>query len=206
MAPGLLKSRTRGGRKWLNDDDYQAGFTQTDVPAGMGTAVALPFLEAMVPALAATRTAKPPVRMAFVYVPNGYHHGRLEPGLRRPARGALPRILKPLEPFRAGYSPAWQSDSQCRARFVGWRRRSRPLQCFVPDRSPSGAKPLVDIKAGVSFDQIVATGRGRTRAFPSLELGMEDARQAGDCDSGYSCAYTNNLAWGKRDSTASAGA
>ncbi len=45
------------------------------------------------------------------------------------------------------------------------------------------------------MDQIVASSVGQATRFPSLELGMEDARQAGDCDSGYSCAYTNNLAW-----------
>ena len=56
-------------------------------------------------------------------------------------------------------------------------------------------KSLVDIKRGVSFDQIVANEIGGKTRFPSLELGMDDARQAGDCDSGYSCAYTNNLAW-----------
>ena len=56
-------------------------------------------------------------------------------------------------------------------------------------------KTVIDIKAGVSFDQIVANQVGKQTRFPSLELGMEDARQAGDCDSGYSCAYTNNLAW-----------
>jgi len=53
----------------------------------------------------------------------------------------------------------------------------------------------VDIKAGVSMDQIVASQVGKATRFPSLELGLEDARQSGDCDSGYSCAYTNNLAW-----------
>src|SRR5439155_14566146 len=56
-------------------------------------------------------------------------------------------------------------------------------------------KTMVDIKAGISCDQIVANKIGHKTRFPSLELGMEDARQAGDCDSGYSCAYTNNLAW-----------
>ena len=54
---------------------------------------------------------------------------------------------------------------------------------------------MVDIKAGISCDQIVANAIGRQTRFPSLEVGLEDARQAGDCDSGYSCAYTNNLAW-----------
>src|SRR5207237_10727247 len=56
-------------------------------------------------------------------------------------------------------------------------------------------KTVVDIQAGGSFDQSVANQIGSQTRFPSLELGLEDARQAGDCDSGYSCAYTNNLAW-----------
>ena len=45
------------------------------------------------------------------------------------------------------------------------------------------------------MDQIVAKEIGSQTRFPSLELGLEDSRQSGDCDSGYSCAYTNNLAW-----------
>src|SRR4029079_18486452 len=53
----------------------------------------------------------------------------------------------------------------------------------------------VDIKSSVSCDQLVANEVGKETRFPSLEIGLEDARQAGDCDSGYSCAYTNNLAW-----------
>ena len=53
----------------------------------------------------------------------------------------------------------------------------------------------MDINCGVSCDQIVANQIGSQTRFPSLEVGIEDARQAGDCDSGYSCAYTNNLAW-----------
>jgi hypothetical protein len=56
-------------------------------------------------------------------------------------------------------------------------------------------KTTVDIKTGISCDQVVAQEHGRATRFPSLELGMEDAQQAGNCDSGYSCAYTNNLAW-----------
>src|SRR5262249_3157481 len=56
-------------------------------------------------------------------------------------------------------------------------------------------KTVIDIKASVSCDQLVANHIGNQTRFPSLEVGLEDARQAGDCDSGYSCAYTNNLAW-----------
>src|SRR4029079_9423426 len=56
-------------------------------------------------------------------------------------------------------------------------------------------KTTVDIKAGISCDQIVARQGGGETAVPSLQVGVEEARQCGDCDSGYSCAYTNNLAW-----------
>ena len=66
----------------------------------MGTAVALPFLDAMVPAFAAPRAGKPPVRMAFVYVPNGIDHERTGIPDYEGKLGELPRILKPLEPFK----------------------------------------------------------------------------------------------------------
>jgi hypothetical protein len=56
-------------------------------------------------------------------------------------------------------------------------------------------KSTTDIKASISCDQIIANKIGQQTRFASLELGMDDSRQAGDCDSGYSCAYTNNLAW-----------
>src|SRR5690606_30830095 len=56
-------------------------------------------------------------------------------------------------------------------------------------------KSTTDIKASISADQIIANEIGHQTRFASLELGMDDSRQAGDCDSGYSCAYTNNLAW-----------
>jgi hypothetical protein len=65
---------------------------------GMGTAVALPFLDAMTPALSAS-TVKAPIRMGFVYVPNGIDMRHWNPEYEGPL-GELPRILKPLEPFK----------------------------------------------------------------------------------------------------------
>jgi hypothetical protein len=56
-------------------------------------------------------------------------------------------------------------------------------------------KTLARVKAGISFDQIVATSGVTQTRLPSLELGIDEPRQAGQCDEGYSCAYTNNLAW-----------
>jgi Protein of unknown function (DUF1552) len=56
-------------------------------------------------------------------------------------------------------------------------------------------KSLTDIRASISCDQVVANQIGSKTRFPSLEVGMDESRQAGECDTGFSCAYTNNLSW-----------
>jgi len=161
---------------------------------GMGTAVALPFMDAMVPATAAAaRGVKPPVRMAFVYVPNGIIMEGWNPDYEG-ALGALPRVLKPMEPFRQDILQLGNlTHNAGRALLDGAGDHGRCCASYLTGVHPR--KSVTDIKAGISFDQIVAGQVGKQTRFPSLELGMEDARQAGDCDSGYSCAYTNNLAW-----------
>ncbi len=160
---------------------------------GLGTAVALPFLDAMAPALASAKNAKPPVRMAFVYVPNGIVMDGWNPSYEG-TLGELPRILKPLEPFRQDITLLGNlTHNTGRALLDGAGDHGRCCASYLTGVQPR--KTVIDIKAGVSFDQIVANQVGKQTRFPSLELGMEDARQAGDCDSGYSCAYTNNLAW-----------
>jgi hypothetical protein len=160
---------------------------------GMGaTAVALPFLDAMTPALHAS-TAAPPVRMAFVYVPNGIIMRDWNPAYEGQL-GALPRILKPLEPLRDDILLLGNlTHNGGRALLDGAGDHGRCCGAYLTGVHPK--KTTVDIKAGISCDQIVANQIGSQTKFPSLELGLEDARQAGDCDSGYSCAYTNNLAW-----------
>jgi hypothetical protein len=160
----------------------------------MGTAVALPFLDAMAPALAASRLpGKTPVRMAFVYVPNGImmdgwnldYDGKLQ---------QLPRILSPMEPLKEDITLLGNlTHNTGRALLDGAGDHGRCCGSYLTGIQVK--KTLVDIRAGVSCDQIVARQIGKETRFPSLELGLEDARQAGDCDSGYSCAYTNNLAW-----------
>jgi Protein of unknown function (DUF1552). len=161
---------------------------------GMGTAIALPFLDAMVPALASSQTlGKAPVRMGFVYVPNGMdvrnwnldYEGKL---------GELSRIMKPLEPYKNDITVLGNlTHNNGRALLDGAGDHGRCCGSYLTGVQPK--KTAVDIKCGISCDQIVANHIGEKTRFPSLELGMEDARQAGDCDSGYSCAYTNNLAW-----------
>ena len=161
---------------------------------GMGTAIALPFFDAMAPAFAAsTIPGKAPVRMAFVYVPNGIDPKNWNPEYEGVLR-ELPRTLKPLEPYKSEITVLGNlTHNGGRALLDGPGDHGRCCASYLTGVQPR--KTLVDIKAGVSFDQIVANKIGSQTRFPSLELGMEDARQAGDCDSGYSCAYTNNLAW-----------
>jgi hypothetical protein len=160
----------------------------------MGAGVALPFLDAMAPALASSQIpGKVPIRMAFVYVPNGIdmrhwnpdHEGKLV---------ELPRILKPLDPFKQDILLMGNlTHNNGRALLDGPGDHGRCCGAYLTGVQPR--KSFVDIKAGISCDQIVANQIGKNTRFPSLEVGLEDARQAGDCDSGYSCAYTNNLAW-----------
>ena len=159
---------------------------------GMGAMVSLPFLDAMVPAFAATRKA--PVRLAFAYIPNGLanmdywnpgYEGRL---------GELPRLLKPMEPFKNDI--LLLGNLTCnggRALLDGAGDHARATGAYLTGVQPR--KTMGDVKAGVSCDQVIAGQIGGETRFASLELGMEDAQQAGNCDSGYSCAYTNNLAW-----------
>lgn len=162
---------------------------------GMGTAVALPFLDAMAPAMSNSRvTGKAPVRMAFVYVPNGIDMRNWTPAEDGPLPAELPRILKPLEPLRKDITVLSNlTHNNGRALLDGAGDHGRCCGAYLTGVQPR--KTYVDIKCGISMDQIVANAIGSQTRFPSLEVGMEDARQAGDCDSGYSCAYTNNLAW-----------
>ena len=152
---------------------------------GLGTAVALPFLDAMSPAFASSRLpGKTPVRMAFVYVPNGIMMNGWNPEYEGKL-GELPRILKPMEPFKDDITLLGNlTHNGGRALLDGAGDHGRCCASYLTGVQPR--KTLVDIKSGISFDQIVANQIGNQTRFPSLELGMEDARQAGDCDSGAS--------------------
>src|SRR3954467_11950308 len=160
---------------------------------GMGTAVALPFFDAMVPAFAAPAAGKPPLRMAFVYVPNGIDMRGWNPDYEGKL-AALPRTLQPLEPLKDDLLLMGNlTHNSGRALLDGAGDHGRCSGSYLTGIQVR--KTTIDIKASISCDQIIANKIGHETRFPSLELGMDDSRQAGDCDSGYSCAYTNNLSW-----------
>ncbi|MGH9674158.1 MAG: DUF1552 domain-containing protein, partial [Bryobacteraceae bacterium] len=163
---------------------------------GLGTAVALPMLDAMAPALAApSKSGAAPVRrMAFLYVPNGIIMKDWTPK----AEGAgfeFSRTLKPVEPFRDKMlvlSGLDHYNGQSLGDGPGDHARAGATWLTgVHPRKTQGA----DILSGISVDQIAAKEIGHRTTFSSLELGLEDNRMVGGCDSGYSCAYSNTLCW-----------
>jgi hypothetical protein len=161
---------------------------------GLGTTVALPFLDAMVPARAFGQAlAKPPVRLAFLYVPNGVIMDNWNPDYDGKLT-TLPRILKPLEPHKDDILLLSNlTHNGGRALLDGGGDHARATGGYLTGCQPR--KTTTEIKTGISCDQVIARKIGGQTRFPSLELGMEAPQQAGNCDSGYSCAYTNNLSW-----------
>jgi len=166
---------------------------------GAGVAVGLPFLDAMTPALSASRIPSNAVRMAFVYVPNGIDMRYWTPS-NDGALGELPRILKPMEAFKNdSLLLTGLTHNNGRALGDGPGDHARAAASFLTGVHPKKTFGA-DIKLGISADQVAAQQIGHATKFPSIELGCEDGRQVGNCDSGYSCAYSNNIAWRNENS------
>src|SRR4051794_22735120 len=161
---------------------------------GVGAAIALPALDSMFPALASS--PKPARRLAVVYVPNGIIMKDWKPSASGP-EFAWTRILKPLEPFRTELTilSGLANHAAEKARGGG---HARATGSFLSGAAPKyTAGP--DVHAGVTFDQLLAQHWGKDTRVPSLQLGCEDSRMVGNCDTGSSCAYTNTLSWRNAD-------
>ncbi len=169
---------------------------------GLGTALALPFLEVMAPRsfLAANQRLLPspaPTRMAFLYVPNGMHMPAwtpttsAEPG----APFQLSPILKEFGSFRDQMTilSGLMLDG-ARAHGDGGGDHARSVAAFLTGAHPRKTDGA-NILNGPSVDQVAAQKIGHLTRLPSLELGTESSSHAGNCDSGYSCVYTSNMSW-----------
>lgn len=158
---------------------------------GLGTAIALPWLDAMRPAFAGPAAAKAPVRLAFVYVPNGIIMRDWTPS-DSGRDFALTRILKPLEPFREDLLVLTGLAQRTGNGGAGdHARASATYLTGVAPKKTTGA----DLQLGISVDQVAAQALGSQTKLASLELGCEASRSVGSCDSGYSCAYVNSMSW-----------
>ena len=164
---------------------------------GLGAAVALPLLDAMLPALsAATSSASKPIpRLAFFYIPNGMFPPAFHPAGSGGANFDLPPILQPLAPFRdqltvvSGLSNSGVVSSR-EGGGVHTRAHSGWLSGTLPKRT-EGA----DLRGGKTIDQYAADTLGADTALRSLELTTESSYRVGNCENGYSCAYTNSTSW-----------
>lgn len=193
---------------------------------GLGVTMALPWLEAM-SAGGLTRSASAaagvlgggvraassaaPLRMAFVFAPNGVNFPAwavAARGLAGAEAGAgvqstrdfdLSPTLEPLAPVREHINIlGGLTLDKARANGDGPGDHARSSASFLTGaqaRKTAGN----DIRIGVSVDQFAAQQIGARTRLPSLEIGCENGKPAGNCDSGYSCAYSSNIAWADED-------
>ena len=162
---------------------------------GLGATLALPLLDAMAPAMAATRlNSKAVTRLGFVYVPNGIIQANWLPSTEG-VGFEFSSTMKPLEAFRSRLN-VLSGLAQINGRALGdgpgdHARAGATWLTGVHPKKTEGA----DIHTGISADQIAAKELGKSTQFASLELGLEEPGMVGGCDSGYSCAYTNTVSW-----------
>lgn len=158
---------------------------------GAGALVSLPLLESLLPRAARAQDPSP-VRFLAFYVPNGMHMADWTPS----AAGenyTLPAILAPLANVKSKFS-------------VLTGLNSAPGESDGPGDHASGTGSFLtathvfktegaDIQNGISVDQVAANAVGDLTSIPSMQLGIQGGNDAGNCDSGYSCAYTRNISW-----------
>tara|TARA_R110002096_G_scaffold4501_46_gene21363 strand:+ start:2898 stop:4178 length:1281 start_codon:yes stop_codon:yes gene_type:complete len=158
--------------------------------------MSLPLLEAMGPvhSFAASSSTKSPLRMGFVYLPNGVIMNQWTPN-QEGSSFELPNTLKPLNPLKSQLQVLSGLDhDKAKNNGDGGGDHARANATFLTGcqaKKTAGA----DIRIGVSVDQVAAARiSGQTRV-DSLQLGCDVGRKAGRCDSGYSCAYQFNFSW-----------
>jgi len=168
---------------------------------GFGTAVGLPALEAFRPALAAgvgkiaaTTASGAPLRMAYLYIPNGVNVSQWRPE-GTGASYQMGPTFAPMEPHRKEFQIfSGFEHKNASAGGDGAGDHARSNATFLTGcraKKTAGS----DIQLGISVDQVAANAVSNLTRLPSLELSSDGVRKSGSCDSGYSCAYQFNLSW-----------
>ncbi len=167
---------------------------------GIGATLALPLLDAMVPALTALdqTPAKPVRRLGFVYLANGVAMNDAVNYWRPKGEGTtfeLSQILEPLAPFRNQLVVvSGLTHAQAETLGDGNGDHTRGTATWLNGVHPRWTEGS-DVQAGMTVDQIAAQELGKDTPLPSLELGIDPNFVAGSCENGYSCIYMNTLAW-----------
>src|SRR6059058_272068 len=160
---------------------------------GLGSMLALPLLDSMMPALSALQktAARPINRFGVMYVPNGMIMKNYLPLTEGAAYELTPTLIA-LAPFREQVLVL--SGLECiptPGRPGGAHAKASTR--FLTDVSPPLSETWLD--AGISMDQILSQHTGKVTQLASLELAIESGETAGACDTGYACPYTNTISW-----------
>jgi hypothetical protein len=159
---------------------------------GVGATVALPLLDAMVPAMTALAAtpANPVRRLGFVYIPMGAHMPQWTPPGEGNTLTELSPILKPLDPFIDQLTVL--SNMELRNAYPGTHATSNAA--FLSAATAKWTEST-DYHLGTTVDQVAAKHIGGDTRLPSLELALDLLHTVGQCDNGYACVYQNNLSW-----------
>jgi hypothetical protein len=172
---------------------FQKALPRRTFLRGIGTTIALPLLDSMVPAFAATRTsaAAPKLRVGYVYVPVGRIMNKWTPKTTGPGFEFTP-TLKPLEPFRKQLLVVSGLNIRAADPKPGEAggNHARPCASFLTGVHPSPGKRL-----GISIDQVIAKRLGQETPFASLELGLDPVEYHGGDEGQYSGYYQSTISW-----------
>jgi hypothetical protein len=166
---------------------------------GAGACVALPLLDAMVPALAQS-SAPTPQRLGFIYMPNGVARNFDGIDFFTPKtigkHFELSRILTPLAPYKSQLTAVsglahHQADAHDDGANGDHTRATSSWLAGVHCKRTEGA----DVENGVTADQLAAAVLGKETPLPSLELAIDLNFLSGQCENSYACIYMNTLAW-----------
>ncbi len=158
---------------------------------GMQATLALPLLDAMIPAATALdkTPAKPVPRLGFVFIPMGCDHSRWTPS-GGPDLGELSPILSPLESVKDDLTVFTNFD--LKNAYPGTHSTSNAA--FLSAASAKHTESS-DYYLGTTVDQYASRELGKDTQLPSLELSMDLLQTVGQCNNGYACVYQNNLSW-----------
>jgi hypothetical protein len=180
----------------MGGNESSHAFDRRAVLRAAGVALSLPLLESLAPRASASESRKAPARrrVLWVYAPNGVNP---DPWIPRRGAGGLE-----FGPSTAPFAPflPWTTCfeglvlDKARANGDGPGDHARANAAFLTTRQPL-KQDGAEIRCGVSIDQAIARQVGRATRFSSLVVGPEGGSASGQCDSGYSCAYSNHLSW-----------
>ena len=167
-------------------------FSRRTVLKGLGVSMTLPWLESVQGRQKSSDAG--PARALFIFMPNGF----IMPSWKVKGEGKdyqLSETLQLMKPFKNDFNVYSNlTHAKARANGDGAGDHARSSGTFLTSRQMKKTSGK-DIRAGVSVDQLIAAKVGKNTDLPSLELGCEKGQLAGNCDSGYSCAYSGNISW-----------